>query len=296
MQTETRQQTLVQPRWHTLLARIRRPERRVPVLTMIAGIIATAIMLFPLYWMVVSSLKTNQEIFQIPATWIPTPLTITPYVVAFETQGFHLLTSLIIAIGTVIVSLAIAAPTAYALAHFRFRITLLVVFCLLLTQMIPTVTLATPMFLIFNRFGLLNRYIGLILADSTYAVPFDILILRAFLQAIPYQLAEAAFVDGAGEWGAFLRVIAPLAVPGIITAGLFAFLFAWGDFLYALTLITTNTFAPISLSIYTFLGEYSSQWNILMATATLASIPAAILLVAFQGYITAGLTSGAMKE
>jgi len=268
---------------------------RVPIVATIAGVVATALMLFPLYWMIANSLETNQEIFSIPVSLIPTSVTLTPYATALATQIPHLITSIIVALGTVIVSLLIALPAGYALAHFHFRITVIIVFCLLLTQMIPTVTLSTPFFLIFNKLGLLNSYGGLILADTTYAVPFDILILRAFLSSIPYELVEAAFVDGSDEWGAFLRVIMPLSIPGIVTAGLFAFLFAWGDFLYALTITTTNQIEPISLSIYTYLGQFSSQWNDLMAVATLAAIPAAILLIAFQRYITAGLTSGALK-
>jgi multiple sugar transport system permease protein len=269
--------------------------RRTPVLSIIVGILLTAIMLFPLYWMLVNSLETTQEMFSIPAPLVPTTITLAPYATVLQTQLPHLLTSLIVAIGTVILSLIIATPSAYALAHFRFRITLVVVFCLLLTQMIPTVTLATPMFLIFNRLGLLNSYFGLILADTTYAVPFDILILRAFLQSVPYELAEAAFVDGTGEWGAFLRVILPVVTPGLITAGLFSFLFGWGDFLYALTIMTSSSIQPVSVSIYNFIGQFGAQWNNLMAVAVLASIPAAVLLVAFQRYITAGLTSGAVK-
>lgn len=192
-------------------------------------------------------------------------------------------------------SILIATPAAYALAHFRLRITVLIVFLLLISQMIPTVTLTTPMFLIFNQFGLINSYPGLILADSTYAVPFAVLILRTFMLSLPYELTEAAFVDGAGEWGAFVRVMLPLAVPGVVTAGLFAFLFAWGDFIYALTLTTSNTIEPVSLSIFTYLGQFNNQWGGAMALAALASIPAAILLILFQRYITTGLTAGAVK-
>ncbi len=270
-------------------------QRRTPIITTILGIVFIVIMLFPLYWMLVNSLETNLEIFSIPAPIIPTSITLQPYADILSTQLPHLFSSLVIAIGTVIVSLIIALPAAYALAHFHFRITLLVIFCLLVTQMIPTVTLATPMFLIFTKLGLLNSYAGIILADTTYAVPFNILILRAFLQSVPYELTEAAFVDGTGEWGAFFRVVIPLTVPGIVTAGLFAFLFSWGDFLYALTLMTTNDIQPISLSIYTYMGQFSSQWNDMMAIAVLASIPAALLLLFFQRYITSGLTSGALK-
>jgi multiple sugar transport system permease protein len=259
------------------------------------GIILTVLMLFPVYWMVINSFETTQEIFRIPVAVVPTEVTFAPYIAVLQMQLPHLTTSLIVSVDSALFTLLIATPSAYALAHFRLRVTVLVVFILLLTQMIPTVTLATPMFLIFNRLNLLNSYPGLILADSTYGIPFAVLVLRAFLQPIPRDLVEAAFVDGAGEWRAFVTIILPLAVPGIVTAGLFAFLFAWSDFIYALTLMTTNNIMPISISIYNYFGRYNEAWNNMMAVATLASIPAAILLVLFQRYITTGLTAGAVK-
>ncbi|GHO62704.1 sugar ABC transporter permease [Ktedonobacter sp. SOSP1-52] len=266
-----------------------------PLLFLILGLIITVIMLFPVYWMIVNSLETNQDIFKIPVSLIPTQITFEAYTATFADQFPHLLTSLIVALGAVVISLVIAIPAAYALAHFRLRFSNVLIFALLLAQMIPAVTLATPMFLIFNKLNLLNSYPGLILADSTYAVPFDVIILAAYMQSLPYELVEAAFIDGTGEWGAFLRIILPLALPGIVTAGLFAFLFAWGDFLYGLTIMTVNDIQPISLSIYGYLGQFNSQWNNLMAVATLGAIPAAILLIVFQRYITSGLSSGALK-
>ncbi len=276
----------------------RAPLRRktiTPALAMLLGILLTMLMLFPLYWMVANSFETSREIFRIPVALVPTQFTFSSYVSVWQSQLPHLATSLIVALGTTLLSVIIATPAAYALAHFRLRITMWLVFLLLITQMIPTVSLTTPMFLIFNQFGLINSYAGLILADSTYAVPFAVLILRAFMLSLPYELTEAAYVDGAGEWGAFIRVILPLTVPGVVTAGLFAFLFAWGDFIYALTLTTNNTIEPVSLSIYTYLGQYNNEWGSAMAVAALASIPAAILLVLFQRYITTGLTAGAVK-
>lgn len=265
------------------------------LLFLILGLIVTVIMLFPVYWMIVNSLETNQDIFKIPVSLIPTQITFEAYTATFADQFPHLLTSLIVALGAVVISLVIAIPAAYALAHFRLRFSNLLIFALLLAQMIPAVTLATPMFLIFNKLNLLNSYPGLILADSTYAVPFDVIILAAYMQSLPYELVEAAFIDGTGEWGAFLRIMLPLALPGIVTAGLFAFLFAWGDFLYGLTIMTVNDIQPISLSIYGYLGQFNSQWNNLMAVATLGAIPAALLLIVFQRYITSGLSSGALK-
>ena len=266
------------------------------LLTTIAGILIIVFMLFPLYWMVANSLETNQEIFNIPVPLIPTQITFAAYTSTFADQFPHLVTSLVVSLGTVIISLVIAIPAAYALAHFRLRFSSVLVFCLLVAQMIPSVTLATPVFLIFNNLNLLNGYLGLILADTTYAIPFSVIILAAFMQSLPYELVEAAFIDGCGEWGAFLRIMLPLSRPGIVTAGLFAFLFAWGDFLYGLTLMTTNTIEPISLSIYNYLGQLQAQWNDMMAVATLGAIPAAIILIVFQRYITAGLTAGALKR
>ena len=273
----------------------RQRRRLTPFISTAIGIILTAILLFPLYWMLVNSVQTSQQIFSIPVSIVPKSITFDPYISVLQTQLPHLMTSLVIAIGCALLSIIIATPAAYALAHFQFKVTVFIVFCLLLSQMIPTVTLATPMFLIFNQFGLLNSYLGLILADTTYAVPFAILILRAFFLSVPYELVQAAFVDGAGEWGAFVRVILPIVVPAVVTAGLFAFLFAWGDFIYALTLMTTNDIQPVSLSIYAYIGQYSDYWNNAMAVGTLASIPAAVLLIFFQRYITAGLTAGAVK-
>jgi multiple sugar transport system permease protein len=266
-----------------------------PGLATVFGMLVTMLMLFPVYWMIANSFETSQQIFSIPVALVPAQLTFSSYITVWQTQLSHLETSLIVAIGTALLSIVIATPAAYALAHFRLRVTVVIVFALLLAQMIPTVTLTTPMFLIFNQFSLINSYPGLILADSTYAVPFAVLILRAFMLSLPYELTEAAFVDGAGEWGAFLRILLPLAVPGVVTAGLFAFLFAWGDFIYALTLTTDNTIEPVSLSIYNYLGQFNNEWGSAMAVATLASIPAAILLILFQRYIATGLTAGALK-
>jgi multiple sugar transport system permease protein len=264
-------------------------------LTTLVGIIIIALMLFPLYWMIVNSFETDQEIFNIPAPLFPTHITFAGYTSTFAAQLPHLLTSVIVSLGTVVITLLVVMPAAYALAHFHLRISPILIFGLLLAQMIPSVTLATPVFLIFNNLHLLNSYFGLILADTTYAVPFAVITLTAFMQSLPYELVEAAFIDGSGEWGAFLYIILPLSLSGIVTVGLFAFLFAWGDFLYGLTLMTTNAIEPISLSIFNYLGQYHAQWNNMMAVAALGAIPAALILIAFQRYITAGVTSGALK-
>ena len=171
-----------------------------------------------------------------------------------HTQGGALLTSLIIAVGSTVLSLLIAVPAAHALANFRFRVTGLVTLVLLVTQTIPGIVLGTSFFKIFADIHLLNSYLGLIIADSTYCVPFDILVIRAFMISLPHELLEAAYVDGATLLGSLVRIVLPLSRPAILAAALFSFLFSWGDFLFALTLNTSGNVIPISLSIYQYLG------------------------------------------
>ena len=136
--------------------------------------------------------------------------------------------------------------------------------------------------------NLLNSYLGLIIADSTYCVPFSILVVRAFMIGLPRELLEAARVDGATLLGTLLRIVIPLSRPAILTAALFSFLFAWGDFLFALTLSTSNTVEPMTLSIYSYMGQYTSQWPELMAAAVFAAVPSAILLILVQQGIRGG--------
>jgi multiple sugar transport system permease protein len=209
--------------------------------------------------------------------------------------GRNLVTSLVVALGSVAFSLALAAPAAYALAHLPVRGINLVLFGVLITQMVPGIAVANALYNAYNDLGLLNSSLGLILADSTAGVPFAIIVLRSFMQGIPREIIEAARVDGAGRLRTFRSVVLPLSTNALITAALFAFLFAWSDFLFALTLTTTETVRPITLGIYEYFGAHTNQWNAIMATAVLASAPAAVLLVIAQRHVAAGATSGAVK-
>jgi multiple sugar transport system permease protein len=261
----------------------------------VVAIAFTALMLFPLYWMVNVSFEPSVSLFHIPPLWFPLHPTSYGYSKAIATQGTNLLTSLVVSSGTVIVTLVLAAPAAYALTHLRLRAVWLL-FGLFVAQMIPTIVLAQGLFGVFDRVGLLNTYPGLILADSTHAVPFAVLILRAFMLSVPSELVDIALIDGAGYWRTFLHVVVPLSRNGIITAGLFAFLFAWGDFIYAFTISTEDVVVPVTVGIYNFIGAMeAANYNALMATAALACIPTAALLILAQRYIAAGLTSGGLK-
>ncbi len=200
-----------------------------------------------------------------------------------------------IALGSVVLSLAIATPAAYALAQFKFRWINLVLFGILISQMIPGIVVANALYAAYNDLGLLNSIPGLILADSTAGIPFAILIMRAFMAGIPPSIIEAAKVDGAGNFRAFRSIVLPVSLNAVITAGLFTFLFTWSDFLFALTLTTTDDVRPITLGIYQYIGTYTADWSTVMATAVLASLPAIVLLLAAQRFIAAGATGGAVK-
>jgi multiple sugar transport system permease protein len=266
------------------------------IVSVIAAVLILVVMLFPVYWTIVASLKTDNQIYKIPPTILPPTPTLTAYATSFTTEWQQFVSSLIIAVGTVIVSIGAAAPAAFALAHFRFRFASFVVISLLLAQIIPSVIIANSIYVIFNKLGLLNTYLGLIIADSSLGIPFAVLILRAFMLSIPAELPEAARVDGASDFTTFVRIILPVSRTAVITASLFSFLFAWGDFLFALTVITKEAKQPITLGLFKFIGAFSVQWNDIMATAVLASIPAAVLLIVAQRYVAAGLTAGSIKS
>ncbi|MGA3220938.1 MAG: carbohydrate ABC transporter permease [Acidimicrobiales bacterium] len=262
---------------------------------LVVGLVIVGVMLLPIYWAVVTSLKTLQQSYAIPSTLVPPTPTLSAYSEVLHTQGGALLTSLIIAVGSTLLSLLIAVPAAHALANFRFRVTGLVTLVLLVTQTIPGIVLGISFFKIFAEIHLLNSYLGLIIADSTYCVPFDILVIRAFMIGLPHELLEAAYVDGATLLGSLVRIVLPLSRPAILAAALFSFLFSWGDFLFALTLNTSGNVIPMSLSIYQYLGEYTSQWPELMAAAIFAAIPSAILLVLVQRGIRGGIATAGLK-
>jgi multiple sugar transport system permease protein len=262
----------------------------------LAGILITGFMLFPLYWIVNLSFMRQTDLLRNPPPFIPPNPSLDAYQAAISTAGGYIQSSFIYAIGTVFVTMIVATPAAYALATIRARIGSLLLFALVLAQMAPGFVVANSLYSAFNTLGLLNSYQAVILADSTIAVPFAIIIMRAFMLGIPPELGEAARVDGAGQLRIFWSVYLPLSRTALITAALFSFLFGWGDFLFALILNSNPDHTPITVGIYRFIGAYSVEWPSVMATAVIAIIPATILLALAQRYIAAGITAGAVKE
>jgi multiple sugar transport system permease protein len=247
------------------------------------GIVFTALMLFPVYWMANVSLTRTGDLRSDP-----------PHLFAQQLPALG--TSLVVGLGTVVLTVLIAAPAGYALALLRLRGAKTLNFLLLVAQMIPAVVMAMGFYAIYVRLGLLNTLPGLIVADSTVAVPFGVLLYTAFMSGIPRELLQAARVDGAGTWRTFLSIVLPVSRNSTVTVSLFAFLWAWSDFIFASTLNRNGDLIPITLGIYNYIGNNTTQWNAIMATAVVASVPAAVLLVLAQRYVAAGVTAGAVKD
>ncbi|MCO6003485.1 carbohydrate ABC transporter permease [Actinoallomurus purpureus] len=260
------------------------------------GVLILAVMLFPLYWMLNASLLRPEDLVSGSPTWLPLHGTLSGYRAALSSQGGHLLVSLGISLGTVAVTLLVAAPAAYGMAKLRAPSRRALLFALLIAQMVPGIVMANALYTAADRLGLINSPFALILADSTLSVPFATLILQSFLRGVPDELSEAAQIDGASRLRTFVSVILPVSRNALITAGLFSFLFAWGDFLFGVTLTSRDEHAPVTVGIYRFIGAHLTDWNSVMATGVIASIPAAILLVVAQRYVAAGIGSGAVKD
>jgi multiple sugar transport system permease protein len=259
----------------------------------IFGVAILAVLLFPLYWMLNVSLQPSSGAVATP--WLPTDISFHGYAKALHDQGGYLLTSVVIATGSVIFSLLIAAPAAYALAQFRLRGTGVVLLAVLISQMVPNIVVANALYGAYSNLGLLNSVGGLIVADSSLGIPFAMLVLHAFMRSIPLPVIEAAQLDGAGPIRVFVSIVLPLCRNALITAALFCFLFAWSDFLFALTLTTTVDVRPVTLGLYTYVGAFVVDWSPIMATAMMASIPAVVLLIIAQRYVAAGAMAGAIK-
>lgn len=259
------------------------------------ALVLTGIMLFPVYWMVNVSFTRRESIRK--SQPFPFDFTVDHYRVVLHEQLPFLGTSLAVGIGTVVLTLVIAAPAAFGLAKLRMPGGRVLSFVLIVAQMIPAVVMALGFYSIYNRLGLLDTIPGLIIADSTIAVPFAVMLFSAFMRGIPNELIEAAKLDGASHWRTFRSVVIPISRNSAITVALFAFLWAWSDFLFASTLDREGgALRPITMGIYNYIGAQNQEWGPMMATAVVASIPTALLLILAQKYVAAGVTAGAVKD
>lgn len=247
--------------------------------------------LFPIYWMISASLQPGAN--STDTEWLPPNPALDGYIDAFENGGLEgLRVSLITAFGSVLLTLIVAVPAAYSLSRLRSRAVSLGLVLLLLAQMIPSIVLANSFYAMFNTWGVLNSYIGLILANSTAGIPFAIILLRSFMLRLDTEVIEAATLDGLGPLGVLWRVVVPLSRNAIITAGVFTFLFSWGDLLFGLTLVTQTDMYPVTVFIYALANSNLNTWAATMGASLIASLPALVLVLAAQRYVKEGVITG----
>lgn len=254
-----------------------------------------AIMLFPVYWMINVSFTNRGSIRR--GDILPFDFTLENYKIVFSDQMTFLLTSITIGIGTAILTLLIAAPSSFALAKLALPGRRTLNFILIVAQMVPAVVMSLGFYSLYNTLGILDTIPGLIIADSTISVPFGVLLLTSFMEGIPKELIQSAEIDGASTFRVFRSIVLPLSRNSAVTVMLFAFLWAWSDFIFASTLNRSGgAMRPITMGIYNYIGAQNQEWGPLMATAVVAAIPTALLLILAQRYVAAGLTAGAIKD
>jgi multiple sugar transport system permease protein len=252
---------------------------------------------FPLYWMTVTSLKPQQEVFQVPPSWVPRTWTLRNYDDLLTLTDFArlFLNSVKVGLMSTVVALGVGTLGAYALARFSFRGKELFGGSVLLAYMFPGALLAIPLVVLFARLGLSNSHAGLILAYLTFAVPFIMWVLRGFFRAIPRDYEEAAMIDGASRLGAFVRVVLPQAMPGIIATGIFAFIFAWNEYLLALLLISDESLRTLPPGLMRFLSATDVNWGLMMAASVLVTLPMALAFGFIQRHLVTGIGAGGVK-
>lgn len=264
----------------------------------IIGGIVFVIFIFPLYWMIVTALKTQVEIFSIPTPLWPKDLTLDAFKDQLSASGDTLRgfkNSMIIACGATFISTVLAIPAAFGLARFKFKARKWLILFFLITQMLPSTLVLTSLYIMFAKMKILNTYLAPILADATLGIPFSIIILRTYFVSIPKELDEAANIDGCNHLQSFLKIMLPIAKPGVVVAAVFSFVYAWGDLIYGITFITNPNMRPITSSIYNYVQQYQTLWNSTMAFGMIAISPVVLIFIFMQKYIVSGLTNGAVK-
>jgi multiple sugar transport system permease protein len=253
-----------------------------------------AFTLGPYLWMFLTSVTDQSRLFTEGPSLADA--TLANYTRLFRTVGFaeNLLDSLIVALGTVAVGLSLSVTAAYAFSRFSFPAKRLLMLQFLLINMFPLVLLILPLFIFMRVLGLLDTHLALIIANSTIAIPFSVWMMVSYMNGIPRSLDEAAMTDGCTRMQALWRVVLPLCVPGIIATGIYIFITAWNEYLYALTLGGRNV-RPITVAVQTLIGEYEVQWGLLTAGGIVGAMPATVLFLIVQKRLISGLTQGAVK-
>lgn len=281
------------------MVRSRRGSRSLWRVGVYAGLVAsTLILLFPFLWMLSTSIKPDTEIFTLVPHWIPERPTLDNYrfILSGTTYPLYFRNSLVVSVATMVWCVAVASFGGYALSRFRFRGRTAISMTMLFVQMFPGVLLAIPMFILMRRLGLVNSLASLIITYGTFALPFSTWMLKGYFDTVPVELEEAAAIEGCGPAEALWRIVMPLAAPGLVAVALFAFVTAWQEYLFALTLTRTEEMRTLTVGLALMQGQHGRiSWGQIMAGSALASLPTIAIFGFLQRFLVQGFTQGAVK-
>lgn len=255
---------------------------------------AAFIMLIPILWIAMAAFKTTVDVFQLKLFFQPT---LQNFITVFQSPydlGDKLLNSTIVALATVLLAVPIATAAAYAFSRFEMKGATLMLVLILATQFVPAVVIVLPFFVMFRDLGLLDTRIGLVLVNLAIVMPFAIWMIKGFIDGIPIDTEEAALVDGSTRLQVIKNIVLPMAAPGLVTAGIFCFILAWNEFLFALILTSKNAVTlPIGLAL--FKAEEGDLWNLLAAAGIIIMVPMFVLALIIQKHFVQGMTMGAVR-
>jgi len=264
----------------------------------IAAILIAIVFLFPIYWLVVTSLKTDVEIMGKTLTYFPKLISFDAWKEQFQDKAFliSLRNSVIIASLAMTISLTIGIPASYAMGRFNIPGKKLILLTFLITQMMPSSLLLTPLYLIFAKTNLLNTFFAPAMAVASGSIPFIIITLRPYFMNLSKTLDDAARIDGCNAFTSFLFIMLPTVKTGVITVLTISFLQGWNDLVYSMTFNTSSYMRPLTANIYKFMDKYGMRWNCIMAYGLVLVIPVVLAFIFLQKYIVGGMTAGAVKE
>ncbi|NJP98332.1 carbohydrate ABC transporter permease [Nonomuraea sp. FMUSA5-5] len=271
------------------------------VLLNAAGVLVFLYAVFPVYWMISTGFKENDQIFTTEFIPFPTHFTFDHFArvltegVANNSIWLYMRNSAIVALGTVLIGSAFALLSATAIARFRFKGRTTFLILLLVVQMLPAEGLLIPLYMMVKRVGLGDQLIGLIITQVALTLPFAVWMLRTFVAAVPKTLEEAAWIDGAGRMTTFWKVLFPLVAPGLVATSIFSFITAWNDLVFALYLMSGSEGYTMPVALQYFFGQKGVDWGAIMAGSTLMTVPVVIFFLLVQRRMVAGLTAGAVK-
>ncbi len=263
----------------------------------ILAVVILAVLLFPFFAMISTMIKPAKEVYTSPPYWIPKQARLTNLVSVWREYelAVYFKSSVIIALGAMALNTLITVPAAYAVARLRFVGRKVILYLFLVIEMFSPVIVVISLFKIVAGLGLLDTYLSLILANAVFTIAFTIWMMNGYFRSIPMEIEEAALIDGCTRAQTITRIMIPIAVPGLVTAMIYSFIFAWNEFLFGLTFIQSKEKMPLVIGLYQFVGRWTTQWELLNAAAFLAIIPVLALFYLIEKRLVAGLAGGAIK-